>query len=116
MNGEIQELSYHLACYALAVEMRDSGSKRRSYLQEVFSSIEKYFQKKGPWEDLALFIEECHPRCADPQGPIGPFWIAVCMETDREYRAPCEHVEVAKDVLHNLKTHGKMRYISAART
>ena len=96
-----------------ALEMLQFQPKTATPLPGVFSRVELHFSNGGTWEQLEEILQQVDGM-ADPMGPIGPLWIAVQLELGREVRAALEHTEVAKDVLHNLKTHGKMRFVEDA--
>ena len=92
---------------------KSSINNQKAELRTLFNLVEYNFLYGHSWEQLETELQQVESM-TDPMGRIGPLWIAVQMALDKPIRASHEHTEVAIDILYNLNTHGKMRYISPA--
>ena len=97
-----------LVAYLLA-EINPPAEARRS-LVPIFRAVEQHFAQGGSFEELERQIATI-PEIADPNGPIGLLWVAIQTELERPVRAPEIHLELARDILHSLKTHGVVHYV-----
>ncbi|MCY4471155.1 MAG: hypothetical protein OXC08_20760 [Thiotrichales bacterium] len=108
-----RDAAMRLSFRALALAVQRDDPHTHEYLKTAFRCVEDAVQGGASFGDLGrAFADE--PQLARATGSLGPLYMAVQLALGRAVRAPVEHTEVARDVLHNLRAHGRMHCIEVA--